>query len=157
VKPQVFALADAGYPGYANMVLVPDSWIATRPQLVQAFVDATIEGWMDYLYRDPSAGNALIKKDNPEMTDDLIAQAIAKMRAFGIALSGDAENKGLGAMSDARWQEFFTTMAGQRVYSRDFDYRDAYTLQFVNKGHGLDRVATFRPGTPGSDTAPTQP
>src|SRR5579871_6710726 len=95
-KPQVFALADAGYPGYANMVLVPDSWIVSRPAAVQAFVDATIEGWEDYLYGDPSPANALIKKDNPEMTDDLIAQAIDKMRSFGIALSGDAARMGLG-------------------------------------------------------------
>jgi len=56
--PQVFLLADNGYPGYANMVLVPEAWIAERPASVQDFVDATIEGWMHYLYGDPAAGNA---------------------------------------------------------------------------------------------------
>jgi NitT/TauT family transport system substrate-binding protein len=136
--PQVFLLADNGYPGYANMVLVPDTWIAERPQIVQNFVDATIEGWMHYLYGDPSAGNALIRQDNPEMTDDLIAQAIEKMKTYGVALSGDAESGGLGAMTDARWQEFFGTMAGEGLYTDNLPYRDAYTLQFVNKGHGLD-------------------
>src|SRR5689334_22907424 len=147
VKPQVFPLADAGYPGYANMVLVPDSWITSKPEAVQAFVDATIEGWSDYLYGDPSPGNALIKKDNPEMTDDLIAQAIDKMREYGIALSGDAETLGIGAMSDARWQAFFSTMADGGVYPRDFNYRNAYTLQFINKGHGMDRLAAFKSGS----------
>ena len=136
--PQIFPLADAGYPGYANMVLVPESWIAERPQIVQAFVDASIEGWMRYLYGDASAANALIKKDNPEMTDDLIAQAIDKMKGFGIALSGAAETQGLGAMSDTRWQEFFDTMSAEGVYQAGLPYRDAYTLQFVNKGYGLD-------------------
>ena len=136
--PQIFPLADAGYPGYANMVLVPESWIAERPQIVQAFVDASIEGWMHYLYGDASAANALIKKDNPEMTDDLIAQAIDKMKSFGIALSGAAETQGLGAMSDTRWQEFFDTMSAEGVYQVGLPYRDAYTLQFVNKGYGLD-------------------
>lgn len=136
--PQVYLLADNGYPGYANMVLVPESWIADRPEIVQAFVDATIEGWMRYLYGDPSPGNALIKRDNPEMTDDLIAQAIDKMTSYGVALSGDAETSGLGAMTDARWQEFFDTMASEGLYADNLPYRDAYTLQFVNKGHGLD-------------------
>jgi len=136
--PQVFLLADNGYPGYANMLLVPDTWIAERPQAVQDFVDATIEGWMQYLYGDPSAGNALIKRDNPEMTDDLIAQAIDKMKTYGVALSGDAESIGLGAMTDARWGEFFNTMASEGLYTDNLPYRDAYTLQFVNKGHGLD-------------------
>ena len=140
-QPQVFALADAGYPGYANMVLAPDSWIQSKPEAVQAFVDATIEGWMDYLYGDPSPGNALIRKDNPEMTTDVIAQAIDKMRRYGIALSGDAEKTGLGAMSEERWQAFFDIMAAQGIYPRDLPWRDAYTLQFVNRGHGLDRVS----------------
>ena len=137
-KPNIFPLADAGYPGYANMVLVPQKWIAEQPDAVQAFVDASIEGWMHYLYGDPSAGNARIKRDNPEMTDDLIAQAIDKMRSYGIALSGDAERLGLGAMSDARWREFFDVMANEGVYPAGLDYRNAYTLQFVNKGYALN-------------------
>ena len=142
-KPEVYSLADAGYPGYANLILVPDSWIASKPSVVQAFVDASIEGWMDYLYGDPRPGNDLIKKDNPEMTDDLIAQAIDKMRRYGIALSGDAEKEGIGAMSDQRWQDFFAVMSAEGIYKGDLDYRDAYTLQFVNKGHALDRHPGF--------------
>jgi NitT/TauT family transport system substrate-binding protein len=136
--PQVFLLADNGYPGYANMVLVPDEWIAARPGVVQDFVEATIEGWVKYLYGDPSAGNGLIKQDNPEMTDDLIAQAIEKMRTYGIALSSEAESKGLGAMTNARWQEFFEMMAAQGLFAEDLPYRNAYTLQFANKGNALN-------------------
>jgi len=136
--PQVFPLADAGYPGYANMVLVPAAWIKGKPEAVQAFVDATIEGWTHYLYGDPAAGNALIKRDNSEMSDDIIAQAIDKMRRYGLAMSGDAERLGLGAMTDARWQEFFAVMAAQGVYPASLDYRGAYTLQFVDKGYALN-------------------
>ena len=40
-KPKVFLLADYGYPGYANMVLVPQKWIDTNRAAVQGFVDAT--------------------------------------------------------------------------------------------------------------------
>jgi NitT/TauT family transport system substrate-binding protein len=136
-KPQIFPLADAGYPGYANMVLVPDKWITENPAIVRAFVDASIEGWMHYLYGDASAGNALIKRDNPEMRDDVIAQAVDKMKSYGIALSGDAEHLGLGAMTDARWQEFFQLMAKEDIYPANLNYHDAYTLQFVNKGYAL--------------------
>ena len=136
-KPQIFPLADAGYPGYANMVLVTEKWIAEHPEIVQAFVDASIEGWMHYLYGDASEGNALIKRDNPEMSDDVIAQAVDKMKSYSIALSGDAEHLGLGAMTDARWQEFFDVMAKEGIYPANLNYRDAYTLQFVNKGYAL--------------------
>jgi len=120
------------------MVLVADRWIAEKPEAVQAFVEASIEGWTHYLYGDPSAGNALIKRDNPEMTDDLLAQAIDKMKSFNIAMSGDADKLGLGAMTDARWQEFFDVMAKEGVYPANLDYRSAYTLAFVNKGYALN-------------------
>ena len=135
VTPQIFLLADNGYPGYANMVLVPQKWIDTNPAAVQAFVDATEQGWWNYLFADPAPANAMIKHDNPEMTDGLIAQAIAKMKSYGIVMSGDASALGLGAMTDARWKAFFDTMSSEGIYNRSLQYRGAYDLRFV--AHGL--------------------
>jgi NitT/TauT family transport system substrate-binding protein len=133
-KPQVFLLADNGYPGYGNMVLVPQKWIDTNPRAVQSFVTATRNGWLDYLNGDPRPGNALIRHDNPEMSDALIKQAIAKMKAFGIVLSGDAATLGLGAMTDAKWKTFFDTMTAVGLYPRTLPYKNAYDLRFV---HGV--------------------
>ena len=131
-KPQVFLLADNGYPGYANMMIVPQKWIATNPKAVQAFVDATREGWKSYLFGNPAPANALIKKDNPDMTDGLIAQAIAKMKSYGIVVSGDATTTGIGAMTDARWKTFFDTMASEGLYPKSLPYKNAYDLRFVH-------------------------
>ncbi len=137
-KPQVFLLADHGYPGYATFILANNQMIADDPALVQAFVDATIKGWYSYLYGDPAPGNTLILADNPEMRDDVLAQAIAKLRAYGVADSGDALTDGIGAMSEARWKTFFDVMAANGVYEPGLDWKQAFTLQFVNKGVGLD-------------------
>jgi NitT/TauT family transport system substrate-binding protein len=132
-KPQVFLLADNGYPGYANMVLVPQKWIDGNPRAVQAFVDATREGWTDYLFGNPAPANALIKKDNPEMSDGLIAQAIAKMKSYGIVVSGDVKSPAqIGKMTDARWKLFFDTMSSEGLYPKTLDYRKAYDLRFVH-------------------------
>lgn len=133
-KPQVFLLADNGYPGYANLVMVPQKWIDTNPKAVQAFVTATQAGWLHYLNGDPRPGNALIKRDNPEMSDDLIKQAIAKLKAYGIVLSGDAATFGLGAMTDAKWKLFFDTMVADGLYPKTLPYKNAYDLRFV---HGM--------------------
>jgi NitT/TauT family transport system substrate-binding protein len=129
--PQIFLLADNGYPGYANMVVVPQKWIASNPAAVQAFVDATRDGWKAYLTGNPASANALIKKDNPDMTDGLIAQAIGKMKSYGIVMSGDAATMGIGAMTDARWKTFFDTMSSEGLYSKSLPYRNAYDLRFV--------------------------
>jgi NitT/TauT family transport system substrate-binding protein len=143
-KPQVFLLADNGYPGYANMVLVPQKWIDENPKAVQGFVDATIEGWAQYLCGDPSAANALIKKDNPEMTDALIAQAIEKMRSYEIAGTrcvGD-DTKSVGQMNDQRWKTFFDTMSSEGLYDKSLNYRSAYDTRFVkaNESRGAVHV-----------------
>jgi NitT/TauT family transport system substrate-binding protein len=131
-KPLVFLLADNGYPGYANMVLARQKWIDKNPAAVQAFVDATRDGWIAYLFKNPAPGNALIKRDNPEMSDDLIAQAIDKMKRYGIVVSGDVKTPAqIGLMTDARWKTFFDTMSADGLYPRSLDYRKAYDLRFV--------------------------
>jgi len=131
-KPQVFLLADYGYTGYANLVLVPQSWIDHRRAAVAAFVSATRQGWHDYLFANAAPANALIKRDNPDMTDAIIAQSIAAMRSYGIVLSGDAKHAGIGAMTDAQWKSFFDDMSADGVYPKSLDYRKAYDLAFVS-------------------------
>lgn len=111
--------------------------IDEKPDLVQRFVDASILGWKDYIYGDPSAGNALIKKDNPDMTDDLIAFSIEAMKKYGIVDSGDAKDLGIGAMTDKRWKEQFDDAVSLGVYKPSMDFTKAYTTKFVNKKVGL--------------------
>lgn len=138
IEPQVFLLSDYGYPGYAAFILASDQIIAERPEIVQAFVDASIRGWVSYLYGDATAANELIKRDNPEMTDEIIANAIRLMKEYGIADSGETSTLGIGAMTDARWQAFHSAMVEAGVYPADLSVHSAYTLEFVNRGVGLD-------------------
>ena len=137
VKPVVLLLADAGYATYGALIQTSSKLVTDNPDLVQRFVNASIEGWYSYLYGDPTPGNDLIKKDNPEMTDATIAYGIAKMKEYGIVDSGDAKQDGVGAMTDARWHEFFDTMVKAGLYPADMDYKKAFTLQFVDKRVGM--------------------
>ena len=85
----------------------------------------------DYLNGDPRPANALIKRDNPDMSDAIIAQAIAKMKAYGIVMSGDATTLGLGTMTDAKWKTFFDTMTAVGLYPKTLPYKNAYDLRFI--------------------------
>ena len=131
-KPKVFLLADYGYPGYANMVLVPQKRIDTDRATVQGFVDATRLGWQRYL-NNPAKGNALIKRDNPDMTDAILKQALDKMKSHEMVVSGDGKAFGLGSMTDQRWKFFYDTMAGLGLYPKGLDYKKAYDLSFVRR------------------------
>ena len=137
-KPDVWLIADAGYNAYSTTIDTMADTIANKPEVVQCFVDGSIKGWYNYIYNDNSAANALIKKDNPEMTDEAITYAIEAMKVHGIVDSGDTLTLGIGAMTDARMAEFYATMVKSGAAPEGLDLSKAYTLQFVNKGVGLD-------------------
>jgi len=132
IEPQIFLLSDFGYPSYAAMVLAQNALIEQRPELVQAFVNASIEGWQSYVYGDPTPGNQLILKANPDMRQDIIDQAIEQIRQRAMLASPDTEKNGLGTMSRARWQSFFTAMSENGVYPKTLDWQNAFTTKFVN-------------------------
>ena len=137
-KPTVFLLADHGFNSYSTLIETRRDLVEKKPDLVQRFVDASAIGWYHYLYGDSRPGNALIKQHNPEMSDDLLAYSIAKMKDDGIVDSGDALKLGIGAMTEAHWKSFFDKMVHAGVVKAGLDYKRAYTLQFVNKGVGAD-------------------
>jgi NitT/TauT family transport system substrate-binding protein len=132
IKPTVFLLADAGYPPYAETIVVTNKTLAAKPEMIRKFLLATAEGWKSYLAH-PDPGNMLIKKANPEMTDDLLAFGVAKMKEYGLVTGGDAKTAGILTMTDARWRQTFDFMAGAHLVKPDVDYKKAYTLQFIKE------------------------
>ena len=139
-KPKVFLLADNGFAPYSTTIETTTKLVKENPDLVQRFVDASIIGWYNYLYGDNKAANDLIKKDNPEMTDEQIAFSIDQMKQHGILISGDAETKGIGCMTDERQKSFYDMLVGLKLIDASIDYKAAYTTQFVCKGVGMDLV-----------------
>jgi NitT/TauT family transport system substrate-binding protein len=137
-KPKVFLLADEGFSAYSTLIETRREIVEKKSSVVQRFVDASIIGWYNYIYGDNAPANALIKKQNPEMTDALLAYSVAKMKEYGIVDSGDALTLGVGAMTDARVKNFFDEMVRAGVVKAGLDYRKSYTLQFVDKQVGLD-------------------
>jgi NitT/TauT family transport system substrate-binding protein len=137
-KPRIFLLADYGFNTYSTLIETRREVVEKKPGLVQRFVDASIIGWYNYLYGDNKAANELIQKHNPEMTDELIAYSIDKMKQFGIVDSGDTLKSGIGAMTDERMASFFDKMVKASVVKPTVDFRQSYALQFINNGVGLN-------------------
>ena len=131
IEPQVFLLSDFGYPSYAAMVMAQNKLIEDRPEIVQAFVNASIEGWRSYIFGDPAPGNALILQANPDMTQDILDQASDQMRARAMLVPEDGTAENIGAMNEARWQAFFTIMSDNGVYPRELNWRAAFTTRFI--------------------------
>jgi NitT/TauT family transport system substrate-binding protein len=137
VKPVLFLLADLGYPPYAQTIVATRDTLVKRRDAVRRFVQASAEGWKSYL-ANPAPGNALIRRDNPQMEAALIAYGLEKMRSYAIVTGGDAERLGILTMTDARWRRTFEFMVEAKMVKPELDYRRAYTLEIV-------REATVRP------------
>ena len=131
VKANTFLLADNGYPSYATTVSCMDKTVKERSKAVDAFVKGTAEGWKSYL-ADPAPANALIKKDNPNMTDEQLAHSVGKLKEMGIVVSGDALTQGIGSMNEARVkQNYDFAVSAGLIEAGKVDLKQAFELSYV--------------------------
>lgn len=130
MKSKFFLFADDGYPPYGTTIVTMQKMVKEKPDVVARFVRASAEGWKSYL-DDPAAANELIKKDNPNMKDDQLAYAVAKLKEHRLVTGGDASRLGIGVITDERWKRTFEFMVQSGLTKPDVDYKQAYTTQFV--------------------------
>ena len=140
--PEVFLLADQGWNTYASTIETRNELIEENPDLVQRFIDASIEGWYTFLYGDHSAGYAAIIEANPEMTEEKLDAEMAKFAELGIIDVGDALDKGIGAIDPERVAAFYDLAVSAGILEEgSVDPADVATDRFVNQGHGLELKA----------------
>ena len=145
-KPVVHLLADHGFSTYSTLIEARTETVKNNPDLVQRFVDASVIGWVNFMYGDRSAANALMMKDNPEISLAEIEASVVLMKQQGIVDSGEAQTMGIGAMSAARIQDFFNQMVKAGLYqAKDVDLSKVATTQFVNKQLGIDLKKSLAP------------
>ncbi|MFT4101413.1 MAG: ABC transporter substrate-binding protein [Burkholderiaceae bacterium] len=138
-RPRVFLLADHGWSTYSTTIETRAELVRTRPDLVRRFVDASIIGWVNFLYGDHRPAYQLIRQTNPEVTDALLDYELKVFRERGIADSGDSLTRGIGAIDMARVREFLDKMIKAGLYKPgEVDVDKAVTDRFVNHGVGVD-------------------
>ncbi|GMV45908.1 MAG: sulfonate ABC transporter substrate-binding protein [Pseudomonadota bacterium] len=130
LKTNFFLLSAHGYPPYTQAITTTRKMVDEKPDLVQRFVRASIEGWKSYL-ANPAPGNELIKKDNPNMSDGQLAYGLAKMKEINLVTGGDAAKYGIGIMTDERWERTAKFMVEWGLLKPETDWRRAYTTRFV--------------------------
>jgi len=130
IQPVIFLLADLGYPPYSETLVVTRDTLAKRGDTLARFVRASAEGWKSYL-ANPAPGNALIKRDNPEMSDELLAFSHRKLKEYAIVAGGDAATRGLLTMTDVRWTQTIDFLRSAGLTKPGVDYAKAYSLSVV--------------------------
>ncbi|NBD21701.1 ABC transporter substrate-binding protein [Aquabacterium fontiphilum] len=132
VPTRFFLFADDGYPPYGTSIVTTQALLKAKPDVVKRFVEASMKGWVSYL-KDPAPANALIKKDNPNMTDAQIAFGISQLKALKVLDSGDAATQGVGTMTEARWKATRDYMVKEGLLKADTPWQQAFTLDIVRQ------------------------
>lgn len=131
IKANTLMFSDQGFPAYATTISCMDKTLKNRSAAVGSFVKATMEGWKSYL-ADPSAGNALIKKDNPNMTDEQLTYSVAKLKEMDMVTGGDAATMGIGTMTDARAKASYDFLVEAKLLDpAKVKLADTYTTAFI--------------------------
>ena len=123
--------SDFGFPAYANTVACLDKTIKDRNKALAAFVRGSAEGWKSY-FDNPAPANALIKKDNPNMTDEQLAYSLVKLKEMGIVTSGDAARGGIGVITDARAKASYDFLVSAKLIDPSkVELSKTYSTEFV--------------------------
>ena len=134
-----YLLADHGWNTYSTTLETRWDLVRENPDLVQRFVNASIEGWYNFIYGDRTAAYEAIMAHNPEMTAEKLDAEMAQFERLGIIDVGEAETAGIGAMSLDRVAAFHDlAVATGIIEAGAVDLAKVATDQFVNAGHGLD-------------------
>ena len=129
-KVKFFLLADGGYPPYGSTIVTTEKMIAEKPELVARFVKASLQGWQDYM-KNPAPGNALIKADNPKMTDGQLAFAIEKLKENKAIDGGDAATQGVGVITTDRYKKIYDFLVAGGLLDPKTDWQKAIDVKFV--------------------------
>jgi len=131
VKANAFMFSDFGYPAYANTITCMDSVAKDRSKALAAFVRATAEGYKSF-FANPAPAIALIKKDNPNMSDEQLAYSIGKLKEMGIVAGGDAAKLGIGIMTEARAKATYDfAVAAKLLDPAKVELSKTYSTEFI--------------------------
>jgi NitT/TauT family transport system substrate-binding protein len=130
VPVKFFLFARDGYPPYGTTMVATRGFVDKNPDATARFVKASLEGWKSYL-TDPARGNALIKADNPKMSDEQIAFGVEQLKALKVLDSGDAQTMGIGIITEARWKATYDFMVSAGLLKPEVDWKQGFTDRFV--------------------------
>jgi NitT/TauT family transport system substrate-binding protein len=130
VPVKFFLFARDGYPPYGTTLVTTRGFVDKNPDVVARFVKASLEGWKSYL-ADPAPANALIKADNPKMTEPQIEFAVEQLKLLKVLDGGDAATMGIGIMTQARWKATYEFMVAAGLLKPEVDWKAAFTDRFV--------------------------
>jgi len=117
-----------GIGGYGDVLVASNKMIADKPEVIQAFVTATLKGWEYALDHQAEALGYVAKYENKDYKDAKREQHILAQSA---PLIKPASGKAIGSMDFTTWNEMANRMKASGLLDSHFDTSTAYTTKFL--------------------------
>jgi ABC-type nitrate/sulfonate/bicarbonate transport system substrate-binding protein len=121
--------SDYGVDIYANVIFTTEDMIANKPDLVEHFLRATIQGIQAAL-DDPEGAAASTVTYNANL--NLESETESMLRSLPLLNPGGSRP---GMMTAENWEITHQILADQGLLSKPLDVSQAYTLAFLEKIH----------------------
>ena len=131
-KVRTLPLSASGYDCYQTVFTRRD-FIRASPELVRAFVQASIRGWRDYLDGDPAPANELILTRNREMTPDLLKFSRDEMIRHAFVRGDPAKGEDIGQLSLERIADQVNTLVSLKILPKPIAVSNVATTEFLPK------------------------
>lgn len=126
-------LADSGYDSY-HVVFCRRELVRSSPEVVRAFVAATIRGWRDYIKGDPTAVHAEILKRNPQMTPELLEFSRGELIKRGLVRGDPKQGEDVGMLSLPRLEREMRILTDLKILEVPVTLAQIATTEFLPQG-----------------------
>lgn len=122
-------ISTSGYEPY-RVFYTSKQFLAEHPDIVAKFVNASMQGWKNYL-QDPTAVDAEITRLNPAMSPDQMRFSVQTLKDQHFVDGLGTSDSHLGHFTADRWNTLYKQLTDLKVTAHPFDPTIAYTLQFA--------------------------
>jgi NitT/TauT family transport system substrate-binding protein len=114
--PRTLLMSDSGFSPY-RIIYTTQRYAREHPDVVRAFVAASLRGWDEYMNGDPSPAKALIAKNNPNMSAEFMNYSTKAMHDDHIVLGKPEAGERLGLMTRSRLQQQVDDLVRLKIIS----------------------------------------
>jgi NitT/TauT family transport system substrate-binding protein len=130
VAVRTLPLTEAGYDIYQAIVCRREL-VRNEPELVRAFVAASIRGWQDYLARDPAPANQLILARNPNMSSAQLDYSRRALIEHALVVGFPDRGEAIGRIDLARVQREIDMLREFKVLDQPLRASEVATTEFL--------------------------
>lgn len=128
-EARTMLISSTGYQPY-RVIYTSRNFLAQHPEIVAKFVNASVQGWKNYL-ADPTMVDAEIARLNPAMSQDQMRFSIQTLKDQHFIDGQGTPDSHLGHFTAERWNTIYQQLVSLKVTAQPINPASAYTLRFA--------------------------